>query len=295
MKPARSVALVVAAFTVVSIAEMPAGTAFRGDNGRIVFSERTGLGSYEVLSVEDDGSGRMNLTKDPSFDSGGVWSPDGTRIAFSSTRDFNDEIYAMDADGTNVTRLTRNRRAIDIEPAWSPDGTQIAFMSTRDAGGSEIYVMNADGSEQTRVTVAQRSFETEPAWSPDGRLIAFVSDRDGDRDIWTVKPNGRALTNLTSNRTDEFSPSWSPGGTQIAFASDRDGKTNIYKMKSNGAMQTRLTSHPRRDSSPAWSPDGTKIAFSSGSSLYTMDTDGNNVQSIVEGIGWEPSWRPVVP
>jgi len=74
----------------------------------------------------------------------------GSRIAFESVRDGNGEIYVMDADGSNQTRLTNNP-ADDGSPAWSPDGSRIAFYSDRD-GNYEIYVMDADGSNQTRIT-----------------------------------------------------------------------------------------------------------------------------------------------
>src|SRR5215216_6682223 len=77
---------------------------------------------------------------------------DGTKIAFTSDRDVNREIYVMNAqDGSNQTRLTMNP-AFDFDPSWSPDGTKVAFTSDRD-GNTEIYVMNAqDGSNQTRLT-----------------------------------------------------------------------------------------------------------------------------------------------
>jgi Tol biopolymer transport system component len=93
---------------------------------------------------------------------------------------------------------------------------------------------------------------------------------------------------------------WSPDGQWLAYEQATSHGSTIWKVRADGTQQTFLTSgavgSPEPDAhSPAWSPDGTKIAFSSGSSLYTMDTDGNNVQSIVEGIEWEPSWRPVVP
>ena len=82
----------------------------------------------------------------PRAEDGGrlAWSPDGSRIAFSSFRDDNDEIYVMNADGTNLRRMT-NHPAKDRYPAWSPDGQRLAFSSHRD-GNDEIYVMNADGT-----------------------------------------------------------------------------------------------------------------------------------------------------
>ena len=76
------------------------------------------------------------------------------KIAFESNRDGNEEIYVMNADGTNQTNLTNNA-ARDYVPAWSPDGSKIAFGSTRD-GNDEIYVMNADGSGQVNLNERPR-------------------------------------------------------------------------------------------------------------------------------------------
>ena len=88
---------------------------------------------------------------------------DGTKIAFTSDRDGNNEIYVMNAqDGSNQTRLTDNP-ASDEFPSWSPDGVKIAFTSDRD-GNTEIYVMNAqDGSNQTRLTDNAAS-DALPEW-----------------------------------------------------------------------------------------------------------------------------------
>ena len=95
---------------------------------------------------------RLRLTNNPA-DKGGrdsAWSPNCSKIAFHSDRDGSYEIYVMDADGTDITRLTNNP-ADDGDPTWSPDGEQIVFHSNR-SGSFEIYVMNADGSGQTRLT-----------------------------------------------------------------------------------------------------------------------------------------------
>ena len=92
---------------------------------------------WSVWSIRED-------SHDPT------WSPDGKRIAFSSNRDGNLEIYVMNADGSQQTRLTNNS-SFDDYPAWSPDGKRIAFTSYRDRK-YEIYVMNADGSGMRQLT-----------------------------------------------------------------------------------------------------------------------------------------------
>ena len=110
-----------------------------------------------------DGSGETQLTANiDSVDGSPTWSPDGTKIAFLSSRDIIfKEIYVMNADGTGVTRLTNNN-SDDVEPSWSPDGTKIAFRSERDGDG-EIFVMNADGTGQTKIT-DNMVFDIQPNW-----------------------------------------------------------------------------------------------------------------------------------
>ena len=92
-----------------------------------------------------------------------AWSPDGTKIAFASTRDSSSEIFVMDPNGANVTRLTSNP-AQDAQPAWSPDGSKIAFVTDRDGNG-EIYVMNLDGTGQVNIT-NNPAGDSRPAWRP---------------------------------------------------------------------------------------------------------------------------------
>ena len=105
--------------------------------------------------MDANGSNQLQLTSNADQNNGNPnWSPDGSRIAFASNRDNPDvgiyEIYTMDTNGNNATRLTNNG-ANDYAPSWSPDGNKIAFTSDRD-GNSEIYIMNADGSNQTNMT-----------------------------------------------------------------------------------------------------------------------------------------------
>ena len=132
---------------------------------------------------EPIGTDPINLTNHYATDWAPDWSPDGSQIAFQSFRDGNNEIYVMDADGQNQTRLTFNDRD-DRRPVWSPDGRRIAFQSFRD-GNNEIYVMDADGQNQTRLT-ANDDDDESPSWSPDGQRIAFESDRDGNWEIYVI-------------------------------------------------------------------------------------------------------------
>jgi Tol biopolymer transport system component len=105
----------------------------------------------------------QHLTTLNTYNKSPVWSPDGKKIVFASGRDGNWEIYVMNADGSNQTRLT-NHPDVDMQPAWSYDGKQIAFVSTRD-GNQEIYVINADGSNLLRLTNNDTT-DSDPVWMP---------------------------------------------------------------------------------------------------------------------------------
>ncbi|MBI1929652.1 PD40 domain-containing protein [Candidatus Poribacteria bacterium] len=221
-----------------------------------------------------------------------------TKIAFTSTRDGNEELYMMNSDGTNPIRLTNNS-ANDHIPSWSPDGTKIAFASFRDdPSHAEIYVMNADGTGQTRLTHNSIDDDT-PVWSPDGSQIAFSYAESGGWQVYVMNADGSNRTNLSRQPgSNNSQPTWSPNGTRIAFGSGRDGNPEIYMMNSDGTNQTRITNNSSDDQYPSWSPDGTKIAFISNRDgnyeIYVMDADGTNQTRLTNNLAadYEPSWSP---
>jgi len=217
-------------------------------------------------------------------------------ITFTSDRDDNYEIYVMNADGSNQTRVTNNS-AQDHLPSWSPNCIKIAFTTNRDSN-DEIYVMNADGSNQIRLT-NNSAFDLDPSWSPDGNKIAFTSDRNGnDVEIYVMYADGSNQINLTNNSAFDMDPSWSPDGNKIAFTSDRNGNDDVCVMNADGTNQINLTNNSTRDMDPSWSPDGTKIAFSSyrdgNYEIYVMNADGSNQTRVTNNSSWDvdPVWSP---
>lgn len=205
-----------------------------------------------ILTINDDGTHNIALlSMREAYEP--AWSPDGTKIAFQSWEHQPSEIYVIDIDGGNLTRLTDNS-AYDDYPAWSPDGTKIAFVSGRD-GNEEIYVMNADGSNQRRLT-ENPAPDTFPAWSPDGKEILFQSDRNLGRAIYIMNADGSNVRQLTPKTPSSNSPSWSLDGTQIVFHSYRDNenKAEIYIMDRDGSNVTRLTRNGANDWNPCWVP-----------------------------------------
>lgn len=235
------------------------------------------------------------------------WSPDGSKIIFCSTINDNWEIYSMNADGSNLTRLTNNT-ASDSAPFWSPGGKRIVFFSERD-GNREIYTMKADGSEQTRLTI-NAAGDFNPSYSPDGKKIVFVSDRTGANEIFIMDENGKNQKALTkeSNVSGVTRPTFSPDGRQIAFYSSKTGKDSdkrsLYLMKSNGS-QIKPINAPSFDGNQFWSPDGSKFVFDASATggntsgngeweIFSMNSDGTACQRLTNNTNndWGAAWSP---
>jgi Tol biopolymer transport system component len=185
--------------------ELTFSNAFDGDpawgrSGKIAF-ESLRAGKGDVWTISPNGTGEKNLTANSTaFDGDPSWSPDGTKIVFTSERDGDREVYVMNADGSNQTRLTTSP-GFDENPSWSPDGSEIAFDTNRD-GNLEIYAMNADGSNPHRVT-NHPAIDAIPSYLPDGRIV-FVSERiaKGQRRLFVVGPNGGAVKQITKGAYD---------------------------------------------------------------------------------------------
>lgn len=263
--------------------------------GRIVFEDFQGDNAAEIYVINADGSGLTQLTDTTGFDGEPFWSPDGTKIVFTSSRDGQAEIYVMNADGTDPVRLTNNP-AIEELPSWSPDGSKILFNSERD-GNPEVYLMNDDGSDPINLT-NNESFDDFASWSPDGRQIVFTSDRDGSSQIYIMNADGSDVHKVSDIKGDSIFPAWSPDGTKILFNSDADGDMDIYVMNADGSNVTKLTDDTVDEEPGAWSPSGKQILFSSGQheawDVYLMNADGSELTQMGHTPQHEdlPRWTP---
>ncbi len=180
----------------------------KGD--RIVWERWTG--KMDVWVMDADGSNKQNLTPDqPAFDGLADWSPDGEHIVFTSARDGHRQIYRMNADGSNVVRLT-NSQTTDGWPAWSPDGTRIAFTRETD-DYPDVYVMKSDGTGVTKITNYTCSkvpgcSDGHPRWSASGKTIIFASTRDADWDIYVMDADGSNCKRLTDAPGKDWEPDY---------------------------------------------------------------------------------------
>jgi Tol biopolymer transport system component len=247
----------------------------------------------QIYVIASDGSGETNITHNAKANDSPDWSPDGTRVAFSTNRDGNWELYVMNADGSGATRLTRNRSADDAAPAWSPDGTKIAFHTDRD-GNYEIYVMNADGTGQTNLTKEVQSDDVSPSWAPDSSRIVFGSEGD----LYVVRADGSEQTRLTSGSSYDFFPDWSPDGSKIALVSRVNNRAFIDVINADGSGRTRF-SHGGAEYQPKWSRDGTKIAYTTYATglgrVSVVNADGSGAIRLTgtpKRDDYDPSWSP---
>jgi TolB protein len=204
------------------------------------------------------------------------------RIVFD---DF-DDVWAIDAEGTHLTRLTHSAWP-EFDPSWSPDGTQIAYRSER-SGEPEIWLMNRDGTDQRRLTAG-----LSPAWSPDGSLIAF----SGTKGLTVIRPDGTGRRVLPHTEGGEY-PSWSPDGSRIAFNSNVIRQHTMYISRADGSKVVDL-SRVGEGWQMDWSPDGRSIIFTSHrdhpdnyTDLYAMRPDGSAVRRLTHHLGQTPAWSP---
>src|SRR5687768_9648341 len=223
--------------------------AWSPDGSRLAFAGYNQPGIL-VLNLAD-----WSVTILPVNGQSPAWSPDGLKLAFAA-----DELYVMDADGSNVVQITSNMGFVG-QPTWSADGSTIAFACQIDPGNPDICTIQADGTGFARLT-SDPAADYGPAFSPDGSKIAFsTASPFSNPHIAVMNTDGTGLTQLAPVA---FDPAWSPDGTRIAFVSPYEG---------------------------ACPADGTICTDSIG----IMNADGTNVTILASGNrpAWTSSTRPV--
>ena len=271
------------------------------DSKMIVYHQRVEQYNSEIFLYSVETRQSRNITNSEFFETDASFSPDGSQVVFSSTRDGNQEIYLVNLDGSNLRRLTFNP-AIDTHPAFSPDGTQILFTSNRENENADVYLMDADGSNIVKVTNWDKTNETAGpgSWSFDGTKIAFFSDRNGKDDVYVVSAETIRPKVLLSNPERNLgSTSCSPDGKRLVYSEELENKAGALKVLD---LETRQSTLLRKIELPRttvdWSPDGNWIAFfdrvNGNSEIFVIRPDGTELRNLSNhpGLDVGPSWSP---
>jgi WD40-like Beta Propeller Repeat len=231
-------------------------------------------------AADDEGADLFGLTSDGQVrrltDDGGSYgpsfSPDGSRIVFSSVGDTGDvsdtagpsglDLYVMAADGSDRHRLLDGDE--DVTPAWSPDGEQIAFVRGGGVDGAgRIFVVDPDADESARALIEPdgAGADADPAWSPDGTRLAFVrTGPDGRSHLMIARADGNQVRPVLEREGALGSPSWSPDGTTLVFTVGKGGE-------SGGSIALADVEHGSIETvadgglAPVWSASGRLYAF----------------------------------
>jgi TolB protein len=248
--------------------------AWSPDGQRILYVAPGGTDDFgndlglDIFVINVDRSGQpVNLTQSIGNDTSPAWSPDGTRIAFTSARVNNQrQVFvapivcdpppgecALPEEPDNFSLGF----AVEYEPEWSPDSRRIGDIGSINGAPGRIFLRSALGGEpewfdrQDRIVGAD-----DLAWSPTGEFLAFTWIVQSNRvDIYIASIDNPVLdptplTNTLGNRNPDFSPD----GQLIVFTSTRDQNPEIYIMTNSGSGQENITNSPSRDQDPAWGP-----------------------------------------
>jgi TolB protein len=218
-----------------------------------------------------------------------------SKIVFCSNRDGNWELYMMDYDGHNQTRLTFNK-VTDYMPAWSTDGRKIAYTSYQ---GEKVILYILEVYEGRRNEVYSKGTSFAPNFSPDGKKMVFCSQEEGgNTEIYVADSNGKNVRRLTFNKSIDTAPCWSPTSRQIAFTSDRGGTPQIYIMDAEGSNVTRVSFGGTYHDAPSWSSQGDNIAYVSRVDqvfdLYVLNLRTKQIIKLTESNARNeyPCWSP---
>ena len=260
---------------------------------------------YQKLVGDPKSQVDNNAMLDPA------WAPDGATLAFA------DEAYPPTVDamryvlkltdlaGTNYRTLTGDSTTGIQSPAWSPDGKWLAFRA--DNG---LWLVDSLGKQARHLVDIELGEEVQHwlldiSWAPDGKKILFAAnlpDANQERfDLYTIKPDGSGLTNLTKSPAMERLPTWSPDGASIAYQYPLRNKYGLYVMKANGRDAIQVAGHEWAwIDYLRWSPDGKRLAFAAQTTtnfdLYVVNANGKGLQHLTTSDEDEfaPVWTAVI-
>ena len=275
--------------------------------GDLVAFEAYQGGTFHIWVMKPDGSGVQQLTTGHGDDREPRFSPDGTKIAFSSDRAFAGtyDIWTVDVAGGALTRITTTD-ADEFEPTWSPDGTEIAFVSGTGANGTTIQAQKADGTRRTLATAATGTRVNSPAYSPDGTKVAYLQFANnksqllvsGTRvgtsdDVFPFYPQWLSNDELLYTADGKIRVSTVGGSTrEIAFQAQIQLDRQPYQRKAHD-FDSNEARQAKGIVGPALSPDGKSVAFQALNQIWVMEI-GKKPRAITNDTFYkcDPAWSP---
>jgi Tol biopolymer transport system component len=271
------------------------------DGTKLAFTDYRPNGSTGLFVMDAEG-GAVDISPSLQLADSPTWSPDGSELAFGGCCDDYYDIYVVNADGTDLRRLTNERdNGVDgaHSPAWSPDGSKIAYSVDRYNENSQdethgISIVNAAGGDPDFITWSV-NIDESPVWSPDATRIAFLRKApDGYVDVFVVSAVGdpNEPTRLSSPSVHATSlPNWAPDSEEVLFSARRLDNDNqgVYVVSVDGTDEHVLLEDAIAGD-PVWSPDGRWIAFvrdDAGSgffAIWLMQRDGTGLSELASGF-----------
>ncbi|GAB5491414.1 MAG: hypothetical protein Phog2KO_16290 [Phototrophicaceae bacterium] len=247
----------------------------------------------DLFVDEANGQSQTNITNSSFTESEPVWSPDGTKIAYTSDEFGDNDIFIFSLDTMSATQITTSS-GNDRQPAWSHDGSQLAYTSDVN-GNNDIFVVNVSDLNASPFSpvalISTASDEQQATWSSDSSQIAYTSDESGTgANIFVVAVADTSTPMQITFGDSDTESSWSSTNV-IVFTSARAGDNNIYSINPDGTNELQLTTAVSNDNSPLWSTNGATIFYTSdlapdGSgtlgnlNIYTMNVDGTNQSAL---------------
>ena len=256
---------------------------------QIVFTRLDIHGNWQIYTVAQDGSNQINLSQSTASDNVGsrgiAVSPDGKRILFTSNREDDNQIWIMNIDGTEQTRLTflgSNNHC----PGWAPDSKKFVFTSNRD-GNDEVYLMNLNDLSEINLTNSL-AWESMGKWSPDGKKIIFYSNRDDDNEIYMTSPDGTFLKRITESPGSDTMAKWLSDSKRIIYKGGLDNFQIFLTDINNTSPPVQLTFNSLSDDFfPMPSLDDKKFVFNRNGALMIMNMDGSGSPTMLSDMQYQ--------